>query len=52
MNDDRPKRERPTLTELNLLVEEHAKEEDPERKEELRQQLEQMEQEVEEANQT
>ncbi len=52
MNDDRPKRERPTLTELNLLVEEHAKEEDPERKEELRQQIEKMEGEVEEANQS
>ena len=32
MNDERPKRERPTLTELNLLVEEHEKESDLERK--------------------
>ena len=52
MNEERPKRERPTLTELNLLVEEHEKETDPERKEELRQQMEKMEQEVSEANKT
>ena len=52
MSDERPKRERPTLTELNILVEEHEKETDPERKEELRQQMEQMEKEVAEANKT
>lgn len=50
MNDERPKRERPTLSELNLLVEEHAKETDPKRKEELQKQMEEMEKEVEEAN--
>lgn len=43
-------REQPELTELNLLVEQYAKETDPERKKALKKQMEQMEGEVEEAN--
>ena len=50
MNDERPHREQPTLSELNLLVEEYGKETDPKRKEELKKQMEEMEAEVEEAN--
>ncbi len=48
--EDTQDRAQPELTELNLLLEQHAQESDPERKEALKKQIEEMQGEIEEAN--
>ncbi|MDZ7704979.1 MAG: hypothetical protein U5L04_10905 [Trueperaceae bacterium] len=51
MNEDRPKREKPTLSELNLLIERFHAEKDPQRKLELQEQIDAMRDEIAAANQ-
>lgn len=49
---ERPKRERPTITELNLLLEKLHNEKDPERAQELQEQIDKMRHEIAEAHDT
>ncbi len=50
MADERPKREAPTLTELNLLIERFHGEKDPQQKLALQEEIDKMREEIAAAN--